>query len=255
MPIVENADHILGKVCRTCGEWKPLTEYSRRMEHGVPIGDGYRNACKQCRSFAEMVRYRAKGEAAKTYLRNQYKAHRERRLADMRMYRAVNRDKVLAQKRDHWAANRDRINTERRIRYSTNPESHKAADQAYYVANREQRITYSRTYRKAHPDKIRFLNRSYYARFPRKFIEYVSRRRARKAQAEGSHSEAEWESLKAHYNYSCLCCGKREPKIMLTRDHVKPLGAGGSDDIGNLQPLCKSCNSRKSTKHIDYRPS
>jgi hypothetical protein len=104
MTIVENAEHIAGKICRACGDWKPLAEYSRRMEHDVPTGDGFQNGCKPCRSSAEMVRYRAKGEAAKTYLRDQYTAHRERRLADMRMYRTINRDKVLAQKRDHYTS-------------------------------------------------------------------------------------------------------------------------------------------------------
>jgi 5-methylcytosine-specific restriction endonuclease McrA len=255
MAIVENAAHIPGKICRTCDEWKPLDEYSRRMEHGVPTGDGYQNDCKGCRSAAELKRYRAKGEAGKIRLHEQYTIHREKRLAEMRAYRVSNREKVLAQKRAHWAANRGRINTKRRMQYAANPEVRKAADRAYYITNREKRISYARAYRKAHPDKIHYLNRSYYKRFPHKYIQSENRRRARKANAEGSHTEAEWEALKAHYNYSCLCCGRQEPAITLARDHVKPLDAGGSDDIGNLQPLCKSCNSRKSTKYIDYRPN
>jgi 5-methylcytosine-specific restriction endonuclease McrA len=255
MTIIENSDHIAGKICRTCGDWKPLAEYSRRMEHGAPTGDGYQNACKPCRSSAEMTRYRAKGEVAKARLREQYIIHRKKRLAEMRAYRSANRDKVLEQKRTHWAANRERINFRRRLQYAANPELHKATDRAYYIANPEKRINYGRAYRKANPDKIRSLNRSYYERFPQKFIESENRRRARKAQAEGSHTLAEWEALKARYHYSCLCCGRQEPTITLARDHIKPLDAGGSDDISNLQPLCKSCNSRKSTKYIDYRPS
>lgn len=47
----------------------------------------------------------------------------------------------------------------------------------------------------------------------------------------------------------CLCCGS--PKITL--DHVIPVYLGGKNEIENLQPLCKSCNSKKSTKIIDYR--
>jgi 5-methylcytosine-specific restriction endonuclease McrA len=39
----------------------------------------------------------------------------------------------------------------------------------------------------------------------------------------------------------------------LTEDHVVPLSLGGSNDIDNIQPLCKSCNSSKRGRHIDYR--
>jgi 5-methylcytosine-specific restriction endonuclease McrA len=253
MPIIENAEHIPGKVCRTCGEWKSLAEYSRRMEHGIPTGDGYQNDCKKCRSAAELKRYRAKGEAGKARLREQYRTHREKRLGAMRVYRAVNREKVLVQKRLHWAATRDSINAERRVRHASNPFRRREADRAYYAVNRDKRQRYSRVYRAEHPDKIHSQNRDYYRQHRGRFYEYVNRRRARKAQAEGSHTEAEWEALKLGYEQTCLCCGKQEPEITLTRDHVIPLDAGGSDNINNIQPLCKSCNSKKSTKSIDYR--
>ncbi len=79
------------------------------------------------------------------------------------------------------------------------------------------------------------------------------RRRARKNNAEGSHTFEDWLLLKSYYKNMCLCCKKQEPVIELTQDHIVPLSMGGSDYIDNIQPLCRSCNSIKKVKTINYR--
>jgi hypothetical protein len=52
------------------------------------------------------------------------------------------------------------------------------------------------------------------------------------------------------YGKKCLCCGSID-KISL--DHIIPVQKGGKDEVENLQPLCKSCNSKKNIQIIDYR--
>ena len=88
----------------------------------------------------------------------------------------------------------------------------------------------------------------------KKYIQWLKHRNRRlKKAAEGSHTYGEWELLKKQYGYTCPHCGKKEPEITLTEDHIIPLSKGGSDYIENIQPLCKRGNSEKYTKTINYK--
>lgn len=47
------------------------------------------------------------------------------------------------------------------------------------------------------------------------------------------------------YANTCKFCGSTK-KVEI--DHIKPVSKGGTNDISNLQVLCKSCNIKKSDK-------
>lgn len=80
-----------------------------------------------------------------------------------------------------------------------------------------------------------------------------NKRRVLKTKNGGSHTQIEWENLVEQYNHRCLACGRHEPEIVLTRDHIIPISKGGTDNIENLQPLCKNCNSKKRISCTNYR--
>lgn len=94
----------------------------------------------------------------------------------------------------------------------------------------ETKQIYHRNYCKSHPENIAHLK---------------SRRYARERNAEGQHTLKEWQQIKISFNNKCAICKQEKP---LTKDHIIPLSKGGSDYIENIQPLCKSCNSKKHNK-------
>src|SRR5574343_279321 len=66
----------------------------------------------------------------------------------------------------------------------------------------------------------------------------------------GNFTLEEWNKMKIKYKNTCLSCGRKEPDIKLTIDHIIPIFKGGMNICNNIQPLCISCNSRKHLKII-----
>jgi 5-methylcytosine-specific restriction endonuclease McrA len=63
-----------------------------------------------------------------------------------------------------------------------------------------------------------------------------------------------WEAIKRRYNYTCPVCGRKEPEIKLTKDHIHAKSQGGMDVPDNWQPLCEGCNREKGTRFDWFTP-
>jgi len=69
--------------------------------------------------------------------------------------------------------------------------------------------------------------------------------RARRLGIPGMLTDDDWNSALETHNNVCAICGATEN---LTLDHIKPVSKQGTNTGDNIQPLCKSCNSRKKDK-------
>ena len=97
--------------------------------------------------------------------------------------------------------------------------------------------------RDSHRKKLKELNPDYIPG-----ASHATARNQRILRNGGYHSKEQWEKLKVRHKWMCAFCKRQEPEISLTKDHIVPLLLGGTDNIGNVQPLCRSCNSKKGHK-------
>lgn len=248
-----------GKCCTRCNTWKLLPQFSKRN-----AGDGYQSHCKQCRSEHERQiralfpqrsrwskrKYRLKNsEKISTYRREFYYRNRQSALDYAKEYRKRHLARLANRERLYYITYQPYILDRRRRYYESHAEESRLYARQYWQKNKERVQEYQRRYRKENPGVIaawRAANRD-------KLRASKHRRRARIRSAGPSFTAAQWAELKHQYNYTCLCCKRREPEIKLVPDHVIPLGPPGTGRIENIQPLCETCNKRKATKATDYR--
>lgn len=127
-----------------------------------------------------------------------------------------------------------------------------AAAKLRWRKNRPEHVkAYEKRYEMTHRAQRREAERRRFLKDPHKFHAKEHARRARRVNAPGTYTAATLKKLFTVLGRVCLCCHDSRKKI--TVDHVRPLAAGGSNDLLNLQPLCSSCNSKKGVKSTDYR--
>lgn len=103
------------------------------------------------------------------------------------------------------------------------------------------------SWRRRNPKKRYEYRKKYVEKYRDKVYQNNKNHAARKKGAVGTISLKEWRSIKRIYRYRCCYCGTPGP---LTQDHVIPLSRGGSNQIGNIVPACRSCNSRKNDRYL-----
>jgi len=153
--------------------------------------------------------------------------HRERVLAEKKRYRERHREKVAAMLKSWRLRNLEKVRADERRRSLLRrrpPEWWRA----YYLEHKEAYAATRRRYQEKHREEVRTLN---------------AKKRARRLGAPGYHTATEWLEKIELFAGCCAYCGEAGP---LQRDHRIPLTRGGSNDISNIVPACRSCNAHKS---------
>jgi len=207
------------KSCLRCGETKPLERFPKRKR----CNDGHENVCWDCTNARKR-----KWEAE----------HHEQTLASKKKWDQANRQKRI-EISIRWArAHKDAVSAIQKRYLDSHPEA------------RQKRNELIGKWHKAHPEKQRESTQRWRVKNRAKTNGYTQRRRAVKRGNGGQYTDLEWRELCDRYDNRCLCCGG---KADLTPDHIVPVKLGGTSAIDNIQPLCRSCNSKKHLKIIDYR--
>lgn len=170
--------------------------------------------------------------------RDYYSKNREPRLAKTREWKAANKEAVRENKRQ-WTAKHPGSNSKRSQRWAkNNPEK-----------SAKSNVDSTSRWQKRNPEKTHVYR-----------VRSHSKRRS-SLEILGSFTAEEWALLLDRTGHKCLGCGIAEAESIyryprkgfalrgrLTVDHIIPLSRGGSGDIGNIAPLCLTCNMRKHAK-------
>lgn len=133
-------------------------------------------------------------------------------------------------------------------------ECHKLADKSWKLSDRNNYLQVKKSqyennkekhtegvyrWRKNNPDKMAAIYTRYSQNNKEKVYLKNNKRRVRVKDATFVILDKE---IKRLYSGNCIHCGATENTTM---DHLIPVSRGGRHSIGNLVPMCKSCNSSK----------
>lgn len=171
--------------------------------------DGLNSRCRAC-AKAYYDKNRQKILAQKVIYSQ---LRREERAKWEKVYYEKNKHELLLKKRNYYVANRDKIT---------------AKNRAWARNNRQKLNCYYRKYALDRPDVIRKKRIKRRLKMMTNGIFFVSKK-----------------EIKNLLSQPCVYCKSCKN---ITIDHVIPIARGGRHSVGNLMPLCLSCNASKQDK-------
>jgi 5-methylcytosine-specific restriction endonuclease McrA len=187
----------------------------------------------------------------------------------------ANQEKVKARSAERYAANREEEKVKRREYARSHTVDAYQRNKAWREENLERSSGYKRKRLESDPEERHRQNASNrkWAHANRSTTRRASMRRETRLRSAyfGRFTDAERDELLRRCGHMCLCCRRHESEVpdgKLQADHVVPLcrlaevpfgpltkHMAELNMIGNIQPLCRTCNQKKGTTDCDYRDS
>ena len=115
------------RVCRKCGQEKPLSEFAKDKKCAL----GHGHTCKQCKAERDRKWAAANPEKIREYNRKWRAANPEKVREGVRKYRAANPEKVREGVRKYRAANHEKVREWVRKYRAANPEKEREKIRKY----------------------------------------------------------------------------------------------------------------------------
>mgnify|MGYP000243421525 FL=1 len=163
---------------------------------------------------------------------------------------AYNRDKCRCDdckktKAEYAKRSRDRSDYHKRY-YAENTEKCKEATRRWRAKNPGRSVEKAREWNVANRERYNANMRNWRANNKDKVAEQNRNLKALRRKAERCVvTSKDWQRLVDRYRGCCAYCDSKEK---LTMEHIVPISRGGRHSIGNLLPVCMSCNTRKNAK-------
>lgn len=209
-------DESMFKKCSVCEQVLPVEMFYRINKNEEKL----RARCKKC-SNADSASHCDKN---RDYLLNYKKSWYRKKLADDPEYRKreylKNKETILKRAKAYYNNNKEKVRRINDIWKNNN-----------YEMFRASQIKHAR---KPEVRKMRSC--------------YEHQRRVRLMGNGGSHTLQELEACFNFFSNKCAYCGVEGS--FTTIDHVIPISKGGNNNICNIVPACKRCNSSKKDKYL-----
>lgn len=206
------------KMCVGCGEVKDRGEFYAK-----------KNRCKPCYIVYSKEKWPEDPERKKAYNRAYYEANREKIKATDQAYRERNRELIREKKKVWWQETREERAAYKRRQYEERGDEIRAQRRVHYQQNRDKILARHLAYVKSERGRLVMKNLNH-------------KRRSRAV----DNRTVSHKDLMRLLSSPCANCGHESTNL----DHIVPIARGGRHSVGNLQPLCKPCNSSKGSKFL-----
>lgn len=201
--------------------------------------------------------YKKNREKALASAKEYHDAHKEERKENSRIYYQENAEKIKQRVKIYRESHKEECLERQRIWVKNNPDKKKAMQRRYYEKKISQDPNWFNIKAMEHYNKDKEKSRKRLREYRKsrpvwtRLQKYKRRMRCGDGQVDKEHLNKNLESLVMeklkNQNYKCIYCGV-DIKESYSIDHIIPLSKGGRNDIGNIDLVCKPCNTKKGTR-------